>query len=174
MGASLRDLGVYVMGAARYATGRAPSTLQSRIRWNNGVDAFAGIEAEFSDFTYSADVSIRMHPYQEMLFHGEVGVICMSAPFNTRVFGEALVELHTKALQVEIRRFPADTHYVLQVEAFARALRNGDGYPVSLEFSLSTQAMMDRVFAQAKTLYELPRFLARGLVGMSVGGNEAG
>ncbi len=151
-GGALRDIGVYVIGAVRYVVGQEPAAVQSRIRWDNGVDAFAGIEAVFPDFTYSAYVSIRMHPYQEMLFHGEKGVIRMSAPFNARVFGEARVELHKAALQVESWRFPADNHYVLQVEAFGRALREGADYPVPLEFSRGTQAMMDRVFAQAREL----------------------
>lgn len=93
-----------------------------------------------------------MHPYQEMLFHGETGVIRMPAPFNARAYGEARVELHKPGLAVETWRFPADDHYKLQVEAFGRSMRDGAAYPCPLEFSRGTQEMIDRVLAAAETL----------------------
>ena len=92
-GGGLRDIGVYVIGGARFATGQEPVSVQSAIRWQDGIDTFTEIRAQFPDFTYSSYVSIRMHPHQEMVFHGEGGVIRLTAPFNARVFGEARVEL---------------------------------------------------------------------------------
>ncbi|MDU9002705.1 Gfo/Idh/MocA family protein [Sedimentitalea todarodis] len=151
-GGGLRDIGVYVFGAARFVTGAEPEDITARVRWQNGVDVFADVQAEFPGFTYAAYVSTRMHPYQEMLFHGETGVIRLTAPFNARVFGEARIELHQPDLGVRVERFPADNHYVLQVEAFARSVRDGAEYPCSLEFSKGTQAMIDRVFDVARTL----------------------
>ena len=40
-------------------------------------------------------------------------------------------------------------HYVLQVEAFGRSLREGAAYPCPLEFSRGTQAMIDAVYSAA-------------------------
>ncbi|WP_170592806.1 Gfo/Idh/MocA family protein [Ruegeria arenilitoris] len=151
-GGGLRDIGVYVIGSTRFATGQEPDTVQSAIRWEDGIDAFTEIRAQFPGFTYSAYVSIRMHPHQEMVFHGERGLIRLTAPFNARVFGEARVELHRPGLEVLVRRFPADDHYKLQVEAFCRSVRAGDEYPCPLEFSRGTQAMIDRVFDGATPL----------------------
>jgi len=151
-GGGLRDIGVYVIGSARFATGQEPDTVQSAIRWEDGIDTFTEIRAQFPGFTYSAYVSIRMHPHQEMVFHGERGLIRLTAPFNARVFGEARVELHRPGLEVLVRRFPADDHYKLQVEAFCRSIRAGDEYPCPLEFSRGTQAMIDRVFDGAVPL----------------------
>ncbi|WP_170419286.1 Gfo/Idh/MocA family protein [Ruegeria arenilitoris] len=151
-GGGLRDIGVYVIGSARFATGQEPDAVQSAIRWEDGIDAFTEIRAQFPGFTYSAYVSIRMHPYQEMVFHGERGLIRLTAPFNARVFGEARVELHRPGLEVLVTRFPADDHYKLQVEAFCRSVRAGDEYPCPLEFSRGTQAMIDRVFDGATLL----------------------
>lgn len=151
-GGGLRDIGVYVIGSARFATGQEPDTVQSAIRWEDGIDAFTEIRAQFPGFTYSAYVSIRMHPHQEMVFHGERGLIRLTAPFNARVFGEARVELHRPGLEVLVRRFPADDHYKLQVEAFCRSIRTGDEYPCPLEFSRGTQVMIDRVFDGATPL----------------------
>lgn len=151
-GGGLRDIGVYVFGAARFITGAEPGDITARVRWENGVDVFADVQAEFPGFTYSAYVSTRMHPYQEMLFHGETGVIHLTAPFNARVYGEARIELHQPDLGVRVERFPADNHYVLQVEAFGRSVRDGAEYPCPLEFSKGTQLMIDRVFDVARTL----------------------
>ena len=116
------------------------------------MNLFTEIRAQFPGFTYSAYVSIRMHPHQEMVFHGERGLIRLTAPFNARVFGEARVELHRPGLEVLVTRFPADDHYKLQVEAFCRSVRAGDEYPCQLEFSRGTQAMIDRVLDGATPL----------------------
>ncbi len=151
-GGGLRDIGVYVIGGARFATEQEPSAVQSAIRWQDGIDTFTEIRAQFPGFTYSAYVSIRMHPHQEMVFHGEGGVIRLTAPFNARVFGEARVELHRPGLEVQVTRFPGDDHYKLQVEAFCRSVRDGVAYPCPLEFSRGTQEMIDRVFADAVPL----------------------
>lgn len=148
-GGGLRDIGVYTFGAARFVTGQEPGEISARIAWENGVDSFAEVNAQFPGFGYAAYVSTRMHSYQEMLFHGEGGVIRLTAPFNANVFGEARVELHRPDLEVVVKRFPADNHYKLQVEAFGHSVETGAAYPCPLEFSRGTQEMIDRVFEAA-------------------------
>ena len=151
-GGALRDIGVYVIGGTRFATGQEPEQVQAAIRWEDGVDAFTEINARFPGFTYSAYVSMRMHPHQEMVFHGESGVIRLTAPFNARVFGEARVELHRPGLEIQVTRFPGDDHYKLQVEAFGRTVREGAEYPCPLEFSRGTQVVIDKIFDGAVAL----------------------
>ncbi|WP_299947743.1 Gfo/Idh/MocA family oxidoreductase [uncultured Ruegeria sp.] len=151
-GGGLRDIGVYVIGSARFATGQEPTSVSGAIRWENDVDVFTEISAQFPGFTYTTYVSTRMHPHQEMVFHGEGGVIRMTAPFNARVFGEARVELHRPGLEVQVTRFPGDDHYKTQVEAFCRSVRDGDDYPCTLEFARGTQEVIDRVFDSATSL----------------------
>lgn len=151
-GGGLRDIGVYVIGGARFATGQEPVAIQSAIRWQDEIDIFTEIRAQFPGFTYSSYVSIRMHPHQEMVFHGDNGLIRLTTPFNARVFGEARVELHRPGLEVLVTRFPGADHYKLQVEAFCRSVREGVEYPCPLEFSRGTQEVIDRVFAGAVSL----------------------
>ncbi|MEO0746118.1 MAG: Gfo/Idh/MocA family oxidoreductase [Pseudomonadota bacterium] len=143
-GGGLRDIGVYVFGSARYVLGAEASEITARVTLEDGFDTFADVQARLGDATYSAYVSIRMHPYQEMCFHGETGVIRLTAPFNAQVFGEARVEWHRDGLAVETVRFPAANHYVLQVEAFCRSVQQGEAYACPLEFSRGTQEMIDR------------------------------
>jgi predicted dehydrogenase len=96
-----------------------------------------------------------MHPFQEMTFMGEDGVIRLTAPFNANLYGPAVVELHRNVgnghgASVTTERFAAANHYVDQVEAFGRTVREGADYPWTLEDARGTQAMIDAVFAKAK------------------------
>lgn len=145
-GGGLRDIGVYVMGSARFATGLEATDVQARIQWENGVDVYAAISAKFGEADYAAFTSIRMHPRQEMTFHGDEGVLRLRVPFNARVSGEARLELH-RGMETIIERWPAVNQYELQVAAFNRAVREVGDYPCPLEFSRGTQVMMDAAFA---------------------------
>lgn len=147
-GGGLRDIGCYVMGSARFATGLEATDVRADIQWENGVDVYAAIRAKFGGADYVNFTSIRMHPRQEMTFHGDEGVLRLPVPFNARVFGEARLELH-RGTETTIERWTGANHYELQVAAFNRAVREGGGYPCPLEFSRGTQAMVDAAFASA-------------------------
>lgn len=147
-GGGLRDIGVYVMGGARFATGLEATDVHARIQWEDGVDVYAAITAKFGEADYATFTSIRMHPRQEITFHGDEGVLRLPVPFNARVFGEARLELH-RAMETITERWPAVNHYELQAAAFNRAVRDGEAYPCPLEFSRGTQVMMDAAFASA-------------------------
>jgi predicted dehydrogenase len=147
-GGALRDIGVYVMGGTRFATGLEPTQVHARIQWENGVDVYAALGARFGEADYVNFTSIRMHPRQEITFHGEAGVLRLPVPFNPQVFGEARLELH-RGTETIVERWPSANHYVLQAAAFNRAVRDGTPYPCPLEFSRGTQAMMDAAFASA-------------------------
>ena len=145
-GGSLRDIGVYTMGSTRFVTGEEPTDIRALITWENHVDVTACVSADFPDFTMETMTSMRMSPYQEMAFFGDVGTLRLTAPFNPSVYGEATVALQRSDGTVEISRYPRANHYVNQVEAFGRAVREGTDYPCSLEFSRGTQLMIDRAF----------------------------
>lgn len=149
-GGSLPDIGVYTFGSARFVTGEEPETIEATIRRENGVDVFAHVTADFPSFRFSSVTSMRMHPRQYMAFHGTEGVMQLTAPFNANVFGEARLLLQRNGQQpaVEtVERWPGVNHYVLQVEAFGRSIREGEPYPWTLEDARGTQAMIDRALA---------------------------
>jgi predicted dehydrogenase len=152
-GGSLPDIGVYTCGSTRYVTGEEPVEVAAEIVWENGVDVTAFVRAKFPSFRFQAVTSMRMHPRQEMTFHGTEGLVRLTAPFNARLFGQAQVELHRNAgpgpASVTVERFPRDNHYEYQVEAFGRAIRNGERYAWTLEDARGTQAMLDMAFAAA-------------------------
>jgi predicted dehydrogenase len=150
-GGALPDIGVYALGAVRYVTMAEPVAItHSRVDFENGVDVFAQIAAEFGGFTYSGLVSTRMQPAQRVTFHGDKGILTMTAPFNAGVYDQAELIIETQGGVRSIERWPGVNQYVLQVEAFAAAARAGADYACPLEFSRGTQAMMDLVYAAAK------------------------
>lgn len=156
-GGGLRDIGVYTFGSTRFVTGAEPVDLQARLIRQNGVDTWAQVTGVMGSragrFTYGSMTSMRLPNRQEVVFQGEKGMIRVaSAPFNANVFDVAEVELHRPGLTVLTQRFPTANHYVLQVEAFGRSVREGVPYPCPLEFVRGTQSMIDRVFHVAEEI----------------------
>ena len=148
-GGGLPDIGVYTLGATRFVTGKEPQDVAAHITWENGVDVKAEIAAQFDGFSLQSMVSMRLANYQEALFLGEAGHVRLTAPFNPLVFGEAQVHYADASGNVTVEKFPGVNHYVLQVEAFCRSVREGVAYPATLEFAKGTQAMIDQVFEAA-------------------------
>lgn len=158
-GGSLRDIGVYTFGCARFVTGAEPVDLAARIRREGGVDVFAQVagvmegppnKPHVGRFTYGSMTSMRMYNRQVATFQGTKGMIRLEGgPFNANVNDLAEVELHQSGNRVIVERFPTANQYRLQVEAFGRTVRDGAAYPCPLEFVRGTQAMMDRVYEVA-------------------------
>lgn len=147
-GGGLRDIGVYAFGAARFVSGAEPSRITyADLQFENDVDVFAHVAADFPDFTYGALVSIRMHPRQSITFHGDTGFLTLTCPFNANVHDTAELILENDGQRVVTERWPAVNQYVLQVENFQATATTGAAYPCPLSFSRGTQGMMDMVFA---------------------------
>ncbi len=156
-GGSLRDIGVYTFGSCRFVTGAEPVDVTSRIIRDRGVEVFAQVAATMENpngrFTYGSTTSMRMYNRQVVTFQGDRGMIRLEGgPFNANVNDLAEVELHQNGNSVITERFPTANHYVLQVQAFSRAVRDGGAYFPTLEFVRGTQAMMDMAYAEAVEL----------------------
>lgn len=149
-GGSLRDIGVYTLGSTRFVTSQEPESVTADLDFDNGVDTFASVHAKYPSFTYSGYTSTRLQNRQEVVFHGDKGIMRLPVPFNANVFGQAELILETGAMQTQIERFPGVNQYVLQVENFAKSVRDGSNYPCTLEFSRGTQRMIDMVFDYAR------------------------
>lgn len=151
-GGGIRDIGVYTYGSVRFVTGAEPvKVTHTKIQWENGVDIDAHIWADFPGFTYSAQTSMRRHARQEMVFHGDAGLMRLTAPFSAEVFGDPRIEVIRAGKPDLIERFSAARHYQIQVENFAGAVAGGTAYPWTLEDARGTQAMIDMVFEADKT-----------------------
>lgn len=150
-GGSLRDIGVYTFGSARFVTGSEPVDLSARLIMENGIDSFAQVagimDGPHGRFTYGSMTSMRLYNRQVVTFQGDRGMIKVEGgPFNANVNDLAQVELHQNGNRVITDRFPTANQYILQVQAFGRSIREGVPYACPLEFIKGTQAMMDTVY----------------------------
>jgi predicted dehydrogenase len=147
-GGGLRDLGVYPIGAARFVMGAEPELVAAAARWENGVDTHVETVANLGETRFAFRVSTRMMQWQEMTFHGTTGLIRLTAPFNPVNYGPAELHLIRSSRERVVERFPDAFQYVAQVEAFAESMTTGAPYPVPLEWSRGTQALIDAILEQ--------------------------
>ena len=94
----LPDIGVYPTVTTRLATGAEPLRVQATVEHDPdfGTDRYASVKADFGDFELSFYCSTQMALRQHMAFHGEQGVIEVTAPFNSGDYGHATVILHNQ------------------------------------------------------------------------------
>lgn len=148
-GGALRDIGVYTLGSGRLVTGVEPVIRAARLGWDHGVDVSARILADFGDVTCTVYMNIQATNRQVVTLQGSAGYIELTAPFNPVTHREASVRVVAANGAERLFRYPQARQYVAQVEAFGRAMRGAD-YPVPLEFSRGTQAVLEAVFAGAE------------------------
>lgn len=147
-GGGLPDIGVYTAGSARFVTGQEPVAVPyAKLRFENGVDVFAQVSADFATFSYAAIVSTRMFPRQQITFHGDKGVLRLTCPFNANLHDLAELTLENDGQTRMHERWPAANHYVTQVENFCATVRGEADYPCPLEWSRGTQVMLDMIYA---------------------------
>lgn len=152
-GGGLRDIGIYTIGSARYVMDKELENISAKVRLESGFDVFASIQGTIGDAEYSTYVSTRMHPHQEMLFHGSEGILRLTAPFNPNVFGEARLELHQPSLGLRVEKFPAANHYIIQVEAFNESLLKSKPLAWTLEQARGIQRSIDTILAVATVIH---------------------
>ncbi|MDG4647453.1 Gfo/Idh/MocA family oxidoreductase [Roseibacterium sp. SDUM158017] len=145
-GGATRDIGVYPIGAFRFATGLEPDVTSAEAIWENGIDASTWVRARAGDVRFSFHVSMRTTKRQEMVFEGDEGWLVVEAPFNAGQYGQADLRLRREGGPDQIHRFPDARQYVNQVEAVAATLLDGAPYAMPLEQSRGTHAAVDAVF----------------------------
>lgn len=149
-GGSLPDVGVYTIGATRWATGIEPTSIpHAAIIFEDDCEVTARVAAQFSGFTASWLTSMRMDRFQEMTFHGSDGVIRVPCPFNPSAHDQARVILERGATRFETR-FPAQNQYVTQVENVCAAIRGEADLLWTLENARGTQQVIDDIRAAAR------------------------
>ncbi|TFL19938.1 Gfo/Idh/MocA family protein [Jannaschia formosa] len=149
-GGALPDIGVYTYGCTRWATRSEPEAItHADIEWQAGCDVVARVSARFPGFTAHWINSMRLLPEQFMLFHGDAGLIRLTAPFNAAKFGEAVVEWRGRDFVTHRRSWPGVNQYVLQVEAFGAAIRGEAAFPWTLRDAAGTQRVIDMAYAAA-------------------------
>lgn len=80
-GGGIPDIGVYPYGVSRFVTGSEPiEVLSADIVFENEVDVWANVSAQFPGFKMQAVTSMRAAPRQEMTIQGTEGFLKFTAP----------------------------------------------------------------------------------------------
>jgi len=145
-GGALRDVGVYPIGAFRFATGLEPQVTWADAILENGVDTSAWVQARAGDVRCNFHVSMRTRRHQSMVFEGTQATLIATAPFNAGQIGQADLILKRDQHPTEVFEFPTDRQYAAQVEAVAATVIEGAKFPYPLEQARGTQVTLDAIF----------------------------
>nr|WP_321527002.1 Gfo/Idh/MocA family oxidoreductase [uncultured Cohaesibacter sp.] len=149
-GGGLPDIGVYPTVTARFATGKEPLRARASIERdpNFGTDIYANCQYDFGSFDMTFYCSTQLALRQSMTFHGDKGVIEVSAPFNSLNYDAVSVSLYN-ASHSEMKKWNFQTadQYQLQVEAIGDRIAGEDIPLFSLESSRANQAAIDALYA---------------------------
>jgi len=156
-GGALYDIGCYCIHSARFAFGEEPIRVcglidrDPQLHTDRLTSALLDFPAGHAIFTSST----QLVPYQRVQFFGTKGRIEIEIPFNappdrpTRIFIDDGRDIHGSGIATET--FPIVDQYTLQGDAFSRAILERTPLPVSLEDGIANMAVIDAIFASAKS-----------------------
>lgn len=148
-GGSLPDIGVYTIGATRFATGQEPLEIaHAALEMEAGVDLSARVSARFDGFTAHWLTAMDIHATQSVTFYGTEGRLHLPSPFNPPHMGEAQAVL-IRGDDRRVTRWPAFRQYEAQVEAFGAAIRGDAEFGWTLEDARGTQTVIDMIYDAA-------------------------
>ncbi|WP_321448456.1 Gfo/Idh/MocA family oxidoreductase [uncultured Cohaesibacter sp.] len=149
-GGGLPDIGVYPTVTARFATGKDPVRARASIERDPdfGTDIYANCQYDFGSFDMTFYCSTQLALRQCMSFHGDKGLIEVSAPFNALNYDAVNVCLYNNN-RSEMKKwsFQGAYQYQLQVEAFGDKIAGEDSTIFTLESSRANQAAIDALYA---------------------------
>jgi predicted dehydrogenase len=156
-GGALYDIGCYCIQSARYAFGAEPTRVCGLIDRDPqlGTDRLTSALLDFPAGHAIFTASTQLVPYQRVHLFGTQGRIEIEIPFNappdrpTRLFIDDGSDIIGARIVTET--FPVVDQYTLQGDAFSRAILEGTPVPVSLEEGIANMAVIDAIFASAKS-----------------------
>ena len=156
-GGALYDIGCYCIQSARYAFGAQPTRVCGLIDRDPqlGTDRLTSALLDFPAGQAIFTSSTQLVPYQRVQLFGTKGRIEIEIPLNApparppRLFIDDGSDITGARIVTET--FPVVDQYTLQGDAFSRAILEGTPVPVSLEEGIANMAVIDAIFASAKS-----------------------
>jgi predicted dehydrogenase len=156
-GGGLMDIGCYAISVPRFIFGAEPVRAMGILEYDPafGVDRMASGMLDFGVTTATFTVGTQLSPYQRVHLVGDSGRIEVEFPFNPQPDRPARLWLVRKGAREELQT-PAADHYVLQGEAFSRAILEDTPVPTPLEDAVANMSVIDAIFRS----HELGRWVA--------------
>ena len=155
-GGALYDIGCYPVNVARMLFGSEPTEVKSSIRRDPdfGTDIVTSAVLDFAGRHATFTCSTRMEDHQWVGIEGTRGRLVVEIPFNipsdrsTRILHYAGGEPPADP-GLEIHEVPAANQYVIQADAFSRAIREDGPVPTPPVDAVGNLLVMERIFADA-------------------------
>lgn len=154
-GGGLMDIGCYAIATARYVLGQEPSRVAALIQRDpdSGIDRLTSALVAFPEAQLTFTCSTCASPYQRVVIIGTRARVELLIPFNAPTDTACVIRIDDGSDigggSAQVQRFEVVDQYMLQGEAFSRAVLG----EVPLEFPIEDAALnmrvIDAVFAAA-------------------------
>lgn len=151
-GGALMDIGCYAISSARWIMNAEPKKVMGLVDTSEdfGTDILTSAIMDFGGPRALFTVSTSIYPAQEVNIYGTGGTAKITLPFNDAYDVPATVSVHD-ALGTRSINFEPVNQYGEMFKAFAKAIRNGDALPVTLEDSYNNMQIINQVIASGKS-----------------------
>lgn len=146
-GGGMMDIGCYAVSSLRFLLAREPKRVLSLVQRDQqfGTDRLASAVLDFGAAQATWTVGTQTFPFQRVNIFGTSGSVSVELPFNAFPDVPLAVHVNNRIGRRTVQCGPAD-QYLLQFEAFSRALREGHGVPISPHDAAANQRVLDALF----------------------------
>jgi predicted dehydrogenase len=156
-GGAMMDIGCYPITLSRWLFGSEPLEVTGQLEHDPdmGVDRLGSALLRFSTGQASFTCAGQLAPYQRMQILGTKARVEVEIPFNAppdracRIWVDDGTQF--AGLSAESIEFPATDQYAVQADRFSEAIRGHGEVPVSIEDAIANMAVIDAIFASAKS-----------------------
>ena len=156
-GGALFDIGCYTIIASRMLFGEEPKRVCGLVERDPalGIDRLSSALLDFPSGQAVFTVSTQFVPYQRVQAFGTKGRVEIEIPFNAppdracRIFIDIGGKLDGSSIRTE--EMPVCDQYQIQGDLFSQAVKGEGEVPVPLEESFKNMAVIDAVFASARS-----------------------
>jgi predicted dehydrogenase len=154
-GGGLLDIGCYPITVSRYIFGAEPNRVAATIDFDPKfkTDRLMGGMADFGKGRHlSFSISTQLAPFQRVQIMGTKGRIEVEIPFNAPPDKPNRIFVQGMDMNVgEWVSFPVSDQYMLQAEAFGRAIRKEEKLIWGVEDAIQNMKIIDAFFKAGKT-----------------------
>lgn len=158
-GGALYDIGCYAVSSARWILGDLPQRVIALVTRHPdfATDVLSSGCLDYGSARAMFTVGTTTGPSQSVEIYGNGGHIRVEIPFNTYVDTPARIQI-TTAQGSRCVEFPPEDHYLKEIEAFSRSVREGIPLPISTDDAISNQRVLDALFRSEKSgNWEVPK-----------------
>lgn len=150
-GGGLMDIGCYCISAARHVFGKEPERVIGHLDWDPEfeTDRHASGLLDFGSGMATFHCSTQSNSSQMVKIIGDRGTVLVINPFFNREEEPSRLIVYRDNVS-EVITIGNHNHYVSQVDAFSRAVLNGQAAPTPLSDALANMKVIDAVFASAR------------------------